>query len=315
MFNERIYDRISHVWAPEVLTAHRYPTTPLALVADMFRRARRRLPAEFAPATLRQPMTTLLAELRARLLFRQRLARLLVPDMAGLGLTPGLGSGGRLAVRQLIRAIRYAEFWGTASRLPALARAGRQLERLEALQQTRTADADRTAPGQALRITQRLRRRFPLIWQFHMAAATGLAQAATGPQAQNDTQTKNDTQAKATLAAYQQATALIPDQSAPVLALCTWLESRGQHGLSQAQAEWAAIMAPTQSLFLQRARYPALKAGHLAEALLAAQATLLRDPVRPALHRDLAQVYSMMGQPDMAQRRLQMAEALEQSGR
>jgi glycosyltransferase involved in cell wall biosynthesis len=116
VYNERIYRSAPNDWAPEVLTAHAYPTNPLSLIADMHRRGRRRTPGEIAPMIgTGKPVW---ADLRARLFRRHLLAR----DASNQ--LPGLNRLQRALVRQLIRLIRFSELSGIGPALFRLRSAG-----------------------------------------------------------------------------------------------------------------------------------------------------------------------------------------------
>lgn len=284
LFNERIYDTESHVWAPEVLTAHRYPTNPVALAMDMFRRGQRRLVGEMGTTLPQFPDPV--AELRARVLRRHHLARSVVAEL------PGLGPIRQLIVRQLIRLSRYSDLAGMRWSLPKLQAAHVAIH----LAATGGAPSDREQINAAAAA-------FPMLSAVHRAKATALR--TLNPADGRD-------QIEPALVA---AAALSPGQYVPVQTLCDYLESLGDLAASMQAAEWAAILAPGQHLFLRRARTPASRSERHSEALFFAQMALLVAPWLPEHHRNLALVYEKAARIDTAARCRALADQLDEANR
>ncbi|NKX45956.1 glycosyltransferase [Roseicyclus persicicus] len=278
VFNTRV-DRIAApVWAPEVHTAHVDPTGLLGLWRDARARGRRR--ADHAPLRAMAGRPDVDRAIAAEM------ARWSAAGRAAVDRDPALGPLRRRMVKLLQGLARISDRRAAARRLGELARADALL-----------AEADRLAatdPGAALAAARAAAQIDPQDWR--KAHRLGELLAAAGhPGAET---------------AWRDALALSPGASKPLKALVLALRDRAGPCAALAEAQRAALAAPSFRSHWTLAAEMALAADQPRLAIAHGRRALALGLATPAAHARLARLHEAAGTPlpamfrDLAARRL-----------
>lgn len=291
------------VWAPEVLTLHRYPTRLLPFLRDGVARSIRRLVSPpynglvAPPAVWRQALTLSLARHRAaRAAFRAG------PDAAGWdgvalrGLML-LGLGTEL-LGQVIGYRRLARVAATGPADPPAPEAAPEADRAE---DGAEDGAEDPAAGPAGPQDQARFLALHQDWKASLLQARTLCLSPLPADA---------LRACAILTAI---TRIAPAETTPVMMLCDLLVRLGQPDAALAAAEAALIAAPGNPHVWSKAGLLARQAGQTATAVFYGQGALARAPANLTIHRSLEAAYRALPKPYLARRRAALHKALSKA--
>ena len=277
-FHARIPRAISPVWAPEVLTLHRYPTTARGYLRDVVARSARR--AAGPPyhnltgpaATWRQALSVTLARHK-----NIRAAQWHYPPP-----TPPLKLWQRGAVRTLLTLSVPLDLAG-------LVLGYRRIARIKSNPANSPSDST-SSSARYLEQLQNWRDSFVQARQYY---------ASPDP-----------VDAAKALPLLQAIVTITPAESAPVLLLCDLLVRLGRPGEALSAAVSALITAPANAHVWTKASLLAQQAGQLADAVFYGQGALARAPANQTAHLCLERAYRALDKPYLARRRALLRKAL-----
>ena len=300
---------VTPVWAPEVLTLHRYPTRLLPFLRDgVARSIRRTLCPPFSslaapPAVWRQALALALtlALTRHRVAVAAFRAR---PENAG---AQGVVLRGLMALALAMEAvglaIGYRRLARTRADLHARTRAdlhARTRADLHAQDQAQnpgaTGAADPAGPQDQARFLA-----LHQDWKASLLQARTLCLSPLPADA---------LRARAILTAI---TRIAPAETTPVMMLCDLLVRLGQPDAALAAAEAALIAAPGNPHVWSKAGLLARQAGQTATAVFYGQGALARAPANLTIHRSLEAAYRALPKPYLARRRAALHKALSKA--
>ena len=275
-FHSRIPGNIPPVWAPDVLTRHRYPTRFVPFLRDCVTRAIRRAAcppfSSFVapPAVWRQVLRLCLIRHKAVL--------------ADVWQQQGFGWQG-LSVWALLKLALGLDLAGLAIGYRRLARNGGA---------DRPGHLQDPGPQDAARI---------LILHQNWRRAVQQAKALVGRKTPED-----DIRARAILTAIVQ---IAPAETAPILMLCDLLVRQGLPKAALSAAEDALIAVPGNAHVWSKASQLAHLLGRADMAILYGQGALARAPANTTAHLTLEQIYRDLGKLYLARRRSASRKALQ----